>query len=127
MYKRQTVGFGGSDEELAHIADEYIEISHLVSACKGYYAIAREAVSYTHLDVYKRQVRCLSEDKKAILLQNHGSVCVDQTVEKALSCAVYLEEGAQIAYLALLAEGLNPIPKEYISIMRESQKKGKAL
>jgi len=72
-------------------------------------------------------VRCLSEDKKAILLQNHGSVCVDQTVEKALSCAVYLEEGAQIAYLALLAEGLNPIPKEYISIMRESQKKGEAL
>lgn len=39
-----TVGFGGSDEELAHIADEYIEISQLVSACKGYYAIAREVL-----------------------------------------------------------------------------------
>ena len=56
-----TVGFGGSDEEFAHIADEYIEISQLVSACKGYYAIAKEvlglsSVSYTHLDVYKRQV-----------------------------------------------------------------------
>lgn len=39
-----TVGFGGSDEEFAHIADEYIEISQLVSACKGYYAIAKEVL-----------------------------------------------------------------------------------
>jgi len=72
-------------------------------------------------------VKWLGADKKATLLQNHGILCADQTVEKALSCAVYAEEGAQIAYLAVLVGGMNPIPKEYIAIMREAQKKGKAL
>lgn len=37
-----TIGFGGSSEELAHVVDEYIEIEQLLSACKGYYAIAKE-------------------------------------------------------------------------------------
>ncbi len=36
-----TIGFGASDEELAHIIDEYIEVDHLISACKGYYAISK--------------------------------------------------------------------------------------
>jgi acetylornithine deacetylase/succinyl-diaminopimelate desuccinylase-like protein len=38
-----TVGYGGSLESLAHIADEYIEIDQLVKACEGYYAIAARA------------------------------------------------------------------------------------
>ncbi len=40
-----TIGFGGSDEELAHICDEYIEIAQLVYACQGYYAIAQGVLS----------------------------------------------------------------------------------
>ncbi|NPV70263.1 MAG: YgeY family selenium metabolism-linked hydrolase [Firmicutes bacterium] len=35
-----TVGFGPSREDLAHVADEYVEIEQLVGACAGYYAIA---------------------------------------------------------------------------------------
>ncbi|NLC16129.1 MAG: YgeY family selenium metabolism-linked hydrolase [Firmicutes bacterium] len=34
-----TIGFGASHEHLAHVVDEYVEISQLISACKGYYAI----------------------------------------------------------------------------------------
>ncbi len=34
-----TVGFGPSRENLAHIVDEYVEITQLTGACKGYYGI----------------------------------------------------------------------------------------
>ena len=36
-----TVGFGPSREDLAHIADEYIEISQLERACRGFQGILR--------------------------------------------------------------------------------------
>jgi putative selenium metabolism hydrolase len=37
----KTIGFGPSAENLAHTADEYIEIDQLLSACRGYYGIAK--------------------------------------------------------------------------------------
>ncbi|MDR2174827.1 MAG: YgeY family selenium metabolism-linked hydrolase [Synergistaceae bacterium] len=40
-----TIGYGGSLERLAHVADEYIEIDQLVKACEGYRAIARAAAA----------------------------------------------------------------------------------
>ena len=40
-----TVGFGPSREELAHVADEYIEIDQLLSACEGYAGIAWSVLS----------------------------------------------------------------------------------
>jgi len=36
-----TIGFGPSEETLAHVNDEYIEISQLVGAYNGYYGILR--------------------------------------------------------------------------------------
>lgn len=78
-------------------------------------------------ELAREAVKLLSEDKKTILLQNHGVLCADQTVEEALNCAIYAEEGAQVAYLALLANGLNPIPEEYISIIKRGHKEGRAL
>ena len=36
-----TVGFGPSRENLAHTADEYIEISQLERACRGFQGILR--------------------------------------------------------------------------------------
>lgn len=39
-----TIGFGPSREELAHVVDEYVEISQLQGATLGYYAIAREVL-----------------------------------------------------------------------------------
>ena len=35
----RTIGFGPSMESLAHVNDEYIEISQLTAACRGYYGI----------------------------------------------------------------------------------------
>jgi putative selenium metabolism hydrolase len=35
----RTIGFGPSLESLAHVNDEYIEISQLLDACRGYYGI----------------------------------------------------------------------------------------
>ena len=35
----KTIGFGPSVESLAHVNDEYIEISQLSDACRGYYGI----------------------------------------------------------------------------------------
>ena len=39
-----TIGFGPSREELAHVVDEYVEISQLRGATEGYYAIAKEVL-----------------------------------------------------------------------------------
>lgn len=39
------MGFGPSREELAHVADEYIEIEQLLSACEGYAGIAWSVLS----------------------------------------------------------------------------------
>ncbi|HHY12562.1 MAG TPA: class II aldolase/adducin family protein [Firmicutes bacterium] len=71
--------------------------------------------------------RCLGVAGKSVLLQNHGALCAGSTVGKALECAAYTEEGAQVAYLAHLAGGLNPIPDEYIAVMRDISGTEKAL
>jgi len=39
--KIPTIGFGPSKEELAHIADEYIELEQLYKAAEGYYAVLK--------------------------------------------------------------------------------------
>lgn len=41
----KTIGFGPSAENLAHTADEYIEIDQLLSACRGYYSIAEKLLA----------------------------------------------------------------------------------
>jgi len=40
-----TIGFGPGDESIAHRVDEYIEIDQLVSAARGYAAIATRLLS----------------------------------------------------------------------------------
>ncbi len=71
--------------------------------------------------------RCLGSRRKSVLLQNHGALCADDTVEKALNCAIYIEEGSHVAYLALLAGGLNPIPHKYVAMMQDVSGKGRVL
>ncbi len=51
---------------------------------------------------------------RAVLLRNHGVLCVGGTVEDALICAMYIEEGSKVAHLCLLAGNVNPIPKEAV-------------
>ncbi len=55
------------------------------------------------LELAQEVVRRLKQCPGAVLMQNHGAVCAADTVESALETAVYLEEGAQVALLALLA------------------------
>lgn len=69
----------------------------------------------------------MTKGKSAVLLQNHGAITAAQSVEAALGMAVYLEEGAQIGLLSLMAGGLNPIPESAIAAMRAAYSKGKAL
>lgn len=42
-----TIGFGPSQEHLAHTVDEYIELTQLYAACQGYYAILAALTQYT--------------------------------------------------------------------------------
>ena len=72
-------------------------------------------------------VRALGSHGVAALLQNHGLLCVGPDPEKALSIAAYVEEGAQVALLALMAGGLNPIPPEKVELLRRAQQSGKAV
>lgn len=46
-----TIGFGPSEESLAHTDDEYIEIESLMASIRGYYGIIQEM--FTHLKVKK--------------------------------------------------------------------------
>jgi ribulose-5-phosphate 4-epimerase/fuculose-1-phosphate aldolase len=64
-------------------------------------------------------VETLGEDGQAVLLRNHGLLCVAKTIEEALSRAIYIEEGAQVALLAHLAGGMNPIPEHAVAQIRE--------
>lgn len=72
-------------------------------------------------------VRALGAERVAVLLQNHGALCVGHDPEKALALAAYVEEGAQIGLLALMAGGLNPIAPEKVELMRRAQQRGKAV
>ncbi|NPV70089.1 MAG: class II aldolase/adducin family protein [Firmicutes bacterium] len=63
----------------------------------------------------------------SVLLQNHGVICVAPDMKKAMAAAIYVEEGAQVGFLALSAGGLNPIPEAYVEKMRLAVSKGAAL
>ena len=41
----ETIGFGPSEETLAHIIDEYIEVEQLLGACRGYYGIMKSVLN----------------------------------------------------------------------------------
>ena len=78
-------------------------------------------------ELAEAMVAAMGTTKNAALLQNHGVLTAADTLDKAMSGAVYVEEGAQVGLLALSAGGLNPIPQEIITKMHERRKKGKAL
>lgn len=46
-----TIGYGPSLESLAHVRDEYIEISELTKACKGFEAILKELLLKEECDI----------------------------------------------------------------------------
>ena len=78
-------------------------------------------------DLAHAVVQALGQDKRALLLQNHGPVVGAKTLEEALSLAVYLEEGAQVAVQALQCGKLNSIPEQSVAALRQVLAGGKAV
>lgn len=68
--------------------------------CSGYAVIGEEEVG-------KEIVRCIG-DGSAVLLRSHGVFTIGVTPEKALRAAMYTEESAEVAHLALLR---GPVPE----------------
>lgn len=50
-------------------------------------------------------VHGLGQRGSAVIMESHGLVAAGASLEKAMSCAEYVGEGAEIAYWALLASG----------------------
>lgn len=69
----------------------------------------------------------LGSDKRALLLQNHGPIVGAKTLPEALNLAVYLEEGAEVAVLALQCGALRPIPDSSVEALRQVLAGGKAV
>lgn len=60
-------------------------------------------------------------DSNAVILSNHGVVCVGKSIEEVLETAVYLEEGSK-AYLAASAAGrVKLLTQEQIQLEREDR------
>ncbi|MGI6643397.1 MAG: class II aldolase/adducin family protein [Bacillota bacterium] len=74
-----------------------------------------------------RATQSLGPRGKAVLLQNHGVLCVGATVEEALTCAGYVEEGAKIAYLARVAGRCTKIPQDAAHSIRDKAQEGKSV
>lgn len=70
-------------------------------------------------DLASACVQTLGDKFQAVLLQNHGVLSTGKSVEQALSTAVYVEEGAQVALLSLVAGAMNPIPEVKVHLLRE--------
>ena len=78
-------------------------------------------------DLAHAVVRALGTDRRALLLQNHGPIIAAETLPEALNLAVYLEEGAQVAVLAMSCGTLNPIPDASVATLRQILRGGKAV
>ncbi len=70
-------------------------------------------------------VKSLGPEGRAVLLQNHGVLCVGPTVEEALTCAAYVEEGAQVAYLARAVGRCWEIPEDGARAVKAKAREGK--
>jgi ribulose-5-phosphate 4-epimerase/fuculose-1-phosphate aldolase len=54
----------------------------------------------------------LGLSRKAVLLGNHGTLCIAQNLDKVLQLSEVLEEGAKFAYQAALLGNMVPLPEE---------------
>lgn len=73
-------------------------------------------------------VQGLGEHGHAVILELHGLLTVGKTLEKAMTCSEYVEEGAEIALYCKLATGnACGIPEDKIQTMLQFLMKGRAL
>jgi len=70
----------------------------------------------------------LGERGSAVILELHGLLTVGKTLEKAMTCSEYVEEGAEIAFYCRLASGnVRGIPDDKIQAMIQFLTSGRAL
>ncbi len=72
-------------------------------------------------------VRALGKKGSAAILEHHGMIAVGKTIQKAMSCTDYVEEGAEIAFYCSLAGPVKGISAQQIAHMREILSSGRAL
>lgn len=66
-------------------------------------------------------VASLGQDGNAVLLQNHGVLCIGSCVEKTLEHALYIEEAAQVGFISSLIGQPVTIPKQYAEALRQKR------
>jgi L-ribulose-5-phosphate 4-epimerase len=100
-----------------------IILIEMVAFIGGDIPVAGFAVPGT-LEVGTEVVKVL-RDRDACLMQNHGVVCIGDTLEHAHKCSVYVEDAAKIYHLAKLNGNASPIQEKYLQVMfdRKRQKK----
>ena len=64
----------------------------------------------------------------AVIMEHHGLLTVGTTIEEAITCSEYIEEGAEIAYYCRLATGSYPaIPEDKVNEMLRILDSGRTL
>ncbi|MBP3852867.1 MAG: class II aldolase/adducin family protein [Erysipelotrichaceae bacterium] len=65
----------------------------------------------------------LGDKDKAVLMGNHGAICVDDNIDKALKDAIVLEESAKVAYYAFQMGNVNILEDQVAEFMRKDTEK----
>jgi len=60
---------------------------------------------------------------RAVLMGNHGAICVDSDIDKALKDAIVLEESARVAYYAFQMGDVNILEDQIAEFMRKDTEK----
>lgn len=60
---------------------------------------------------------------RAVLMGNHGAICVDSDIDKALKDAIVLEESAKVAYYAFQMGDVNILEDQIAEFMRKDTEK----
>ena len=60
---------------------------------------------------------------KAVLMGNHGVICVDETIDKAFHDAIIVEESAKVAYIAYQMGNVNTLEDQMIRFLKEDADK----
>ncbi|WDV47975.1 class II aldolase/adducin family protein [Clostridiaceae bacterium M8S5] len=60
------------------------------------------------------------KDRKACLLSNHGTLAIGETVDKAFTSSIYLEDAAKIYHIAKNAGNVKVLSDKEINMMKNS-------
>ena len=58
-------------------------------------------------------------DDKAVLMGNHGAICIDETIDKAYNDAIVLEESAKVAFLSYQMGNVNTLEDQMCKFLKE--------